>query len=149
MFVLSSFSCISLSKTEDVQVLLKSKIQTSMSSPPSVFNMSPTVPAALEGFEVRATAFLLGCTGNSPSRTQTSRQSRCVCPASHDSALPNRPTAGRGPSAGQPVRGGPSGTAHTRPHEWSGLRGRSSGQQKKWQTCPYGCGLAEDDAPPL
>ena len=118
-----------------------------VSSPFSVCHVKLTVPAALAGFEVRATASPPGYIGSSPSRTRTLRQSRCVCPAALGLAPPGRPTAGRGPSAGQPARGEPAGTAHTWRRGWRGLKGRSSGPQKRWQTCPYGCARADAVAP--
>lgn len=123
------------------------KTQTTVSPLPSVCHVKLTVPAGLAGFEVRATASPTGYTGSSPSRTRTSRQSRCVCPVALGSAPPDRPTAGRGPSAGQPARGEPAGTAHTWRRGWRGLKGRSSGPRKRLQTCPYGCAQAVGGAP--
>lgn len=120
-----------------------------MRPPPSVLSIKPSVPSDLAGFEVRATASPLGYTGNSPSRTQTWHQSRCVGPAALGSAPPGWPTAGQGPSAGRPARGEPAGTAHTWRHGWRGLKGRSNGPRKRWQTCPYGCALVDADAPLL
>lgn len=90
--------------------------QSTISPPPSVLNIKLTVPAALVGFEVKATTSPQGYTGNSPSRTQTSRQSHCACRAALGSAPPRQPTAGRAPSVGQPAPGEPAGNGRTWRH---------------------------------